>query len=195
MARHEFTVALKLWLKISIISPLQSMRCSCGRVIDCFGDHLLRCGHGYLRSKRHDVQRDIIYHALLVDNEGAQLEQRCGQDSNSRPGDIFHPDFADGRPGYFDVSIRNTMQPAYVAKSAISAGAVAMAGEEEKDHGHDSEVNTAGGYFYAIIVESFGLWTSSSLANLTVIASKTTANSRISFSRAVSNLLQLLSLR
>ena len=87
------------------------------------------------------------------------------------------------------------MQPAYVAKSAISAGAAAMAGEEEKDHRHDSEVNAAGGYFYPIIVESFGLWTSSSLATLKVIASKTTAKSRISFSSAVSNLLQQLSVR
>ena len=42
-------------------------------------------------------------------------------------------------------------------------------------------------------MESFGLWTSSSLATLKVIASKTTAKSRISFSRAVSNLLQQLS--
>ena len=190
MAPHEITVALKLWLGIPIISPLQSIRCSCGCVIDCFGDHVLGCGHGSLRSKRHDALRDIIYHALLVDNEGAQLEQRCGPDSTSRPGEIFHPDFADGRPGYFDVSIRITMQPAYVAKSAISAGAAAMAGEEEKDHRHDSKVNAAGGYFYPIIVESFGLWTSSSLATLKVIASKTTAKTRISFSRAVSNLLQ-----
>ena len=30
MAPHEFTVALKLWLGISIISPSQSIRCSCG---------------------------------------------------------------------------------------------------------------------------------------------------------------------
>ena len=42
-------------------------------------------------------------------------------------------------------------------------------------------------------VESFGLWMPSGLATLKVIASKTTANSRITFSRAVSNLLQQLS--
>ena len=153
-------IYIYIWLGIPIISLSQSIRCSCGRVIDCFGDHLLGCGHGSLRSKRHDALRHIIHHALLVDNEGAQLEQRCGPDSVSsvvQSGDIFHPDFADGRPGYFDVSIRNTMQPAYVAKSAISAGAAAMAGEEEKDHRHDSKVNAAGDYFYPIIVESFGL--------------------------------------
>ena len=93
---HELTVALKLWFGIPILSSLQ---CSCGRVIDCFGDHL-GCGYGSLRSKRHDALRDIIYHELLVDNKGGQLEQRCGPDTNSRLGDVFHPDFADGRPGY-----------------------------------------------------------------------------------------------
>ena len=114
-----------------------------------------------------------------MDNEGAQLEQRCGPDTNSRSGDIFHPDFTDGRPGYFDVSMRNIMQPPYITKSAISARAAAMAAEEEKDPRHDSKVNAAEGYFYPIIVESFGLWTPSSLATLKVIASKTTAKSRI----------------
>ena len=40
---------------------------------DCFGDHLHGCCHGSLRSKHHDSLRDIIYHALLVDKEGARL--------------------------------------------------------------------------------------------------------------------------
>ena len=52
---------------------------------------------------KYGALRDIIYHALLVDNEGAQLEQCCGSDTNSCPGDIFRPHFADGQPGYFDV--------------------------------------------------------------------------------------------
>ena len=67
-----------------------------------------------------------------MDNESAQLEQRCGADTNNRPGDIFHPDFVDGPPGYLGASIRNIMQPEDVAKSAISAGAAAMVGEERK---------------------------------------------------------------
>ena len=46
------------------------------------------------------------------------------------------------------------MQPAYVAKSVISAGAAAMACEEEKDNQHDSKVNAARGYFYPLVVES-----------------------------------------
>ena len=99
MVPHEFAVALKLLRGIPILSPLQSIL-SCERVFNCFGDHLLGCGCGSLRSKRHDSLRDVIYHALLVDNKGTQLVQHCRPDTNSRSEDILHPDFAVERPGY-----------------------------------------------------------------------------------------------
>ena len=69
MALHEFVVAIKLWLGISIFpAHPKPIRCACGSTIDAFGDHMLGCGHGHLRSKRHDALRDIVYHALLVDD-------------------------------------------------------------------------------------------------------------------------------
>ena len=37
-------------------------------VMDCFGDHVLGCGHGPLRIKRHNAISEVIWHALLVDN-------------------------------------------------------------------------------------------------------------------------------
>ena len=78
MSRHEFVLAVKVWLGIPIFySSPQSLRCSCGQIIDQFGDHLLGCGQGPLRTKRHDALRDVIWHALLMDNKGDVREQHC----------------------------------------------------------------------------------------------------------------------
>ena len=56
MSQHEFILAVKVWLGISIFpSSPQSLRCSCGQIIDHFGDLLLGCGHGPLKVKRYDA--------------------------------------------------------------------------------------------------------------------------------------------
>ena len=61
---------------------------------------------------------------------------RCDSTSEARPGDIFHPDFERGLPTYFDLTVRNSLQPAYLIKAATCAGAAAEAGELEKDQRH-----------------------------------------------------------
>ena len=50
-------------------------------------------------------------------------------------------------------------------------------------------------FLYPLIVETFGFWTPASLAILRIIASKTMTKTRLSFSRAFSNLLEQLSVR
>ena len=75
---------------------------------------------------------------------------RCDSTSEARPGDIFHPDFERGLPTYFDLTVRNSLQPAYLIKAATCAGAAAEAGELEKDQRHDSLVSSTGSIFYPI---------------------------------------------
>ena len=92
MASHEFVIAVKLWLGIPIFPDFpKAIRCMCGHTIDSFGDHLLGCGHGSLRSRRHNALHDIIYHTLLVDDAGSRLEERCSSTSFNRPRDVYHP--------------------------------------------------------------------------------------------------------
>ena len=81
---------LRYWLGIPLFPA--SVRCSCGTVTDCFGDHILGCGNDPLRIRRHDAICDAIWHALLQDHIGCKKEQRCSTDLNC-PGDIFYPDF------------------------------------------------------------------------------------------------------
>ena len=49
MSRQEFVCSLWYWLGIPSFASTDSIRCSCGSVVDQFGDHLLGCGHGLMR--------------------------------------------------------------------------------------------------------------------------------------------------
>ena len=112
-----------------------------------------------------------------------------------RPGDIFHPNFQHGLPTYFDVTVRNSLQPAYLVRAASHAGAAAEAGEMEKGARHDTFVTSTGSKFESVVVESFGLWSPHSLRTLKIIARKSSFHSHQTINQAVSNLHQQLSVK
>ena len=120
--------------------------------------HLLGCGHNNLRIRRHDTLSDVRFHALLVDNANCRREQRCSSDNSTRPGDVFHPDFDQGRPTYFDIKVRNSLQLSYIVQAAHHAVAAAETGEKEKEQHHEAHA----GYSNRKCFSSFGmrnLWT------------------------------------
>ena len=77
-------------------------------------------------------------------------------ESASRPGDVFHPDFYNGRPTYFDISVRSALHSGVIAHSALSPGFAALKGEMEKDAWHRSLVEAAGRLFLPLVVDNFG---------------------------------------
>ena len=185
MNKQEFIISLHLWLGIAIFPSFpDAIRCTCGQMLGQFGDHLLSCGHGNLWT----IRCDVIFHALLLDNSQTRHEQRCSGESNSRPGDTYHPDFSFGRPGYFDVSVQNPLLPSYVNKAALRSGVAAEAGERDKDSRHKDLVTASGGLFYLLVVECLGCWTPSSLEIIKTIARKTVISIGSSISRSVTNL-------
>ena len=114
MPQHEVHRSHKDVARDSPFPPSpHSLLCTCGQTIDHFGDHLMGCGHGPLRIMRHKALRDTIWHALLQDNNNAVRKQHCGE-GNSRPGDVYHPNFQQGKPAYFDISVRSSLQPQYL---------------------------------------------------------------------------------
>ena len=196
MSPHEFIIAVRIWLGIPLFpSPPDSLKCCCGQTLDPFGNHLLSCCHGPLCVRRHNALCEIIFHALLSDCKNVKLEQRCSGEDGRRPGDVYHPDFLEDKAGYFDISIRNSLQPSYVTKSAIQAGAAAEAGELEKDSRHEASVIAVGGLFYPMVVETLGLWTPFGVKTRKAISSKASAISCIPFTRAFKNLLEQLSVK
>jgi len=187
----EFVVALRLWLGITLFptSPL----CVCLSTIDHCGDHLLECSHGPMRIRRHDALVDIVYHALSQSHTGVRKEQRISGDDQSRPGDVYHPDFQHGRPAYFDLSVRSTTQALHISSSSSCAGVAATAGELAKDQRHRDTVEEAGCEFIPLVVETFGVWSPFALKSINIIADRTTARSGSSTRSARKNLLQQLS--
>ena len=175
-------------------SPSDAKRCACGAIIDSSGDHLLGCNQAQnLRTKRHNALCDVLFNALLVDDSRCRREMRCDSTSEAMPGDINHPDFEQGLPTYFDLTVRNSLQPAYLIKAATCAGAAAEAGELEKDQRHDSLVSSTGSIFYPVVVESLGLWSPNSLQVLKTISRRTSFHNDATVSQCMCNLLQQLS--
>jgi len=111
----------------------------------------------------------------------------------SRPGDIYHPDFALGRPAYFDLSVRYTTQPSFISSAASQAEVAAAAGEEVKDDHYLETINDNGGEFIPLVCESFGVWTPFALSTLFTIADRTIVKSGTSRRLTRKQLLQCLS--
>ncbi len=130
---------------------------------------------------------------MLLDNKATRREQRICGDSQDRPGDIFHPDFTDGRPTYFDVSVTNTLQSGSIAIASIAAGSVGLEAEMRKDDKHAANVGGVGGVFVPLVVETLGVWTPSALKVLRRVAARTTVNSGLDTRVAARYLLQSLS--
>ena len=133
MLQQEFIIDIRIWLGIPLFpdSP-DSLRCVCGSIVNPHEDHLLGCGYDSALNRRHNTLCDIIWHALSIDNKATRREQTCSSNSKAHPGDIFHPDFVDGRPACFDVTVCNTVQAKYVCDAAEMAGAAARTGELER---------------------------------------------------------------
>lgn len=174
MTPTEFIVAVRIWLGLpSFPSQPSPLLCRCGQFVDPTGDHLLGCGHGPYRIRRHDALRDIVYEALLQDNRMTRREQRICGDSLDRPGDIFHWDFNDGRATYFDVSVTNTLQPGSISLASNAAGEVGSQGERNKMKSTGRMSNQVGGCFVPLVVETLGVWIPYALKSLKKIAAYT----------------------
>ena len=187
---HNFIIALRLWLGVPLFptSPL----CTCLSVIDQFGDHLLGCSHGPLRIQRHNALVSIVHHALLQDHPGVLREQGISS-GQSRPGDIYHPDFRLGRPAYFDLSVRSTTQSALISSASSQAGVAAAAGEVAKDTKYQDMVSDSGGDFIPLVCETLGVWSPYALNTLFLIADRCTVKNGLTRKCARRQLLQQLS--
>ncbi len=128
-------------------------------------------------------------------NGNCHKEQRCNTDTCARPDDIFHSDFEQGCTTYFDVTVRNTMQPSYVTQTAYRAGNAAAAGEREKDQRHEANVTSTGSIFHPLMCESLGLWSPHSLEVLKTIARRLSFKRNLTVSQAVRDIHEQLSMK
>ena len=133
MTREEFATASKLWLGFPFFSSQScNLRCICGHVLDKYLDHLLDCGRRSLHTKRHNTLRDVLFQYLISDNSDCKVEQGCSSNNYKKPGDLFHPDFLDGRSAFFDITVRNSLLPRFIAIAVTHPGQAADAREERR---------------------------------------------------------------
>ena len=111
-------------------------------------------------------------------------------ESAARPGGIFHPDFYNGHPTYFDVSVRSALHFGVLSHSAITPGFAALRGEMEKDARHKALVEAAGGEFLLLVVNNLGVWTPSSVEILRSIARISTLQNGLSTGKAFHHLVE-----
>ena len=57
---------------------------------------------------------------------------------------MYHPDFQQGRPACFDVSVRSTTQPSHISFSSSCAEVAAAAGELAEHQRHQDAVRRQG---------------------------------------------------
>ena len=145
-----------------------------------------------MRTKRHNALRDVLFQYLISDNSDCKLEQGCSSNNYKKPGDLFHSDFLDGRSAFFDITVRNSLLPRFIAIAATHPGQAADAGEREKDLKHDDDVSQAGSQFFPLAVETLGLWSPQSLETLKVFAKRAAYHRNIT-SQSVCQLHEQLS--
>ena len=49
------------------------------------------------------------FNAVLVDDPRCRREMKCNSICETRPGDVVYPDFEQGLPTYFDLTVRNSL--------------------------------------------------------------------------------------
>ena len=119
---------------LGTLFPTATQLCTCTSSIDPFGPICIR---------RHDALTSILFYSMQLGNPGVLHEQRISGDNQSQSGDLYHPDFCQSCPVFFDVSVQNTLFPSIISQASVSAGAAA-AGEAFKDKHHENNVITAG---------------------------------------------------
>ena len=110
-----------------------------------------------MRIQRHNALVSVVHHVLLQYHPGVLREQGISSDQ-SRPGDIYHPDFHLGRFAYFDLSVSSTTQSAVISSASSQAGVATAVGEIAKDNQYQDIVNDNGGDFIPLVCETFGVW-------------------------------------
>jgi len=127
--------------------------------------------------RRHGALVDIVYHVLSQSHTGTHKEDQ------SRPGDVYHPDFQHGHPAYLTYQyVVLPMQALYISSCSSCAWVAASAGELAKVQRHRDTVEEAGCDFIPLVVETFGVWSPFALKFINIIADRTTARSGSSIS-------------
>ena len=118
---QEFRLCLGYWLGLRMSGDFRTCPvCGKSTAADPYGDHQVGCGGNNDHIFRHNALRD----ALFAASQSAALAPRKEvpspiPGSQSRPADIFLPNWCRGQPAALDVTVISTMQPLTLAGAKI----------------------------------------------------------------------------
>ena len=188
---ENFRISLQYRLGLPVYShPHQCP--ACGKDSDVFGDHTITCSTEYERIHRHDTVRDAIFETARHAGLSPVKEARLVANSQTRPGDIFLPNWR-GRQTAFDVAVTSPLGQSILPRSATKAGAALDAMKTSKLNKHFRACQSNGVFFVPLVVETLGGWDSDAVFHLRAIAKQACSRSPSPSETAIRQLFQRLS--
>ena len=150
---REFRVCLQYWLGVPIFE--EGVRCGvCLSTADSFGDHQVGCGGNGDRILRHNSIRDAIFNSACSAALAPRREvPSLIPGSQSRPADIYLPNWERGQPAALDVTIISPLQSLTLHRAASYALTV---GKQRKVAAHAAACHAVGVSFVPLVFETLG---------------------------------------
>ena len=165
---REFRFCLQYWLGLQMfedygICPV------CQSGADRFGDHQVGCGGNPDRIHRHNSVRDAVYSAA----QSAALAPRREvpsliPGSQSRPADVYLPNWHRGCPAALDITVISPLQQATIQGAASTQDHALLVAEARKFSAHGMQCQSAGITFIPCAIETVG--------GMSILAAETIAN-------------------
>lgn len=174
-----FVAMLQRWLRMPFAT--EDMLCPCcDGVLDRFGDHALVCSCGGDRTRRHNLLRNMVFHAAAAANLHPELEKpgllaprpfvgstRENGDSNDvdppsasmrRPADVYVPRWRAGPPAAWDFAVTSGLRLEVVHDSARDPEACLKSYEDFKCSHLDTKAQcqSQGISFLPMVMEAAG---------------------------------------
>ena len=153
---REFCFCLQYWLGLQMFED--DMTCPvCHSTADCYGDHQVGCGANPDQIHRHNFVRDALFSAA----QSAALAPRREVPSlipgtQSRPADVFLPNWSRGHPAALDITNISPLQHATLQGAALTQGHALLVGEARKYSTHGAPCHSAGITFVPVTFEALG---------------------------------------
>ena len=160
MSNKEWNAAVAVRIGVQIFP--REFDCKCGKKMDVFGRHALRCGSSGDRTKRHNLLRNFFFKKSVVAClepilEPMHLLRNCGL----KPADWCIPEFNRSKPLACDVAVTDPLRDDVIAFSSVTQAEAAQTyGVKVKEAKYSHLISKEEIIFKPIIVETYGAWNS-----------------------------------
>ena len=173
-----FVATLRRWLRIRFSDA--DVECPlCDGVLDGYGDHALVCCGGGDRTRRHNLLRNMVYHAAEAANHrpelekpgllpqrpllgstyenGSALNQHDSRPGARRPADVYIPRWRLGPPAAWDFAVTSGLRLGLHADAASPDGITSRYEDLKSSHQDTrAECLAQGITFIPMVVEAVG---------------------------------------